>query len=382
MNERERFLTVLKGEMPDRLPWVARLELWYEYHSLNGTLPEKYRGWSMWDIQRDIGMGILARSDYYKRRYVGLEVVTTDKGNERLVEYRTPVGTVSTRHIIGSDVALSSTDAKAPGAYWYETEHMIKRVEDYPVVEYIFEHTVIDPNYEDIVNKEKALRGDGYPLPYGVDRVPIQDLLIQLIGYNNVYFEMADHLAQFEHLLRVITDYHKQQLWPVALGAPTDLVAVRANLTGLMTSPGIFRRYFAPYTQELAGLLHARGKKLATHMDGEPGQLLKVIADSGLDVIEAFTPAPMTGTTTGQARAAYGPNVIIWGGVPSAILVPDLHSEREFEDHMESVFREIAPGRNFILGVGDNTMPQASLDRVRRVGELVRERGKLPIVSA
>ncbi len=117
-------------------------------------------------------------------------------------------------------------------------------------------------------------------------------------------------------------------------------------------------------------------------MDGEPGQLLKVIADSGLDVIEAFTPAPMTGTTTGQARAAYGPNVIIWGGVPSAILVPDLHSEREFEDHMESVFREIAPGRNFILGVGDNTMPQASLDRVRRVGELVRERGKLPIVSA
>jgi hypothetical protein len=308
-------------------------------------------------------------------------VVTHDKGNERLVEYRTPVGTVSTRHIIGSDVAPSSTDAKAPGAYWYETEHLIKRVEDYAVVEYIFENAKIDPNYEDILDKEKQLAGDGYPLPYGIDRVPIQDLLIQIIGYNNAYFELADHLPQFERLLAVITDYHKRELWPVALDAPTDLIAIRANLTGLMTSPNLFQKYFAPYSRELAGLLHKRGKKLATHMDGEPGQLLKVIAASGLDVIEAFTPAPMTNASTGQARAAYGPDVIIWGGVPSAILVPDLHTEEEFEQHMMDLFQQIAPGNNFILGVGDNTMPQASLERVKRVGELVREHGKLPIAA-
>jgi hypothetical protein len=298
------------------------------------------------------------------------------------VEYRTPVGKVSTRHVIGADFAPSAANVNAPGAYWYETEHMIKRVEDYPVVEYIYENLHIEPNYEDILDKEKRLAGDGYPLPYGVDRVPIQDILIQLIGYNNAYYEMADHLPQFEHLLAVITDYHRRELWPVALDAPTDLIAIRANLTGLMTSPGIFRKYFAPYTQELSVLLHKRGKKLATHMDGEPGQLLKVITGSGLDVIEAFTPAPMTGVTLGQARAAYGPDVIIWGGVPSAILVPDLHTEEEFEAHMMTVFREIAPGNRFILGIGDNTMPEASLERVKRVGRLVQEYGRLPVEAS
>ncbi|MCL4533806.1 MAG: uroporphyrinogen decarboxylase family protein [Bacteroidetes bacterium] len=382
MNERERFTAVLRGEVPDRLPWVARLELWYEFHSANGSLPERYRGWSMWDIQRDIGMGILARSDYYRKKLQGVEVVTRDRGNERLVEYRTPVGTVSTRHVIGSDAAPLNAGGKAPGAYWYETEHMIKRVEDYAVVEYIYEHTLVEPNYEDIISKAERLHGDGYPLPYGADRVPIQDILIQLIGYNDVYFELADHLPQLERLLGVISDYHRQRLWPVALEAPTELVAIRANLTGLMTSPAIFERYFAPYTRELSALLHKRGKKLATHMDGEPGQLLRSIRGSGLDVIEAFTPAPMTGTTTGQARAAYGPGVIIWGGVPSAILCPDLATDEEFEAHMSKLFREIAPGHAFILGVGDNTMPQASLERVKRVGELVRERGKLPIPTS
>ncbi len=381
MNERERFVSVLQGEMPDRIPWVARLELWYEYHSLNNSLPDKYRGWSMWDIQRDIGMGILARCDYFRRRFNNVEIVTTDKGNERLVEYRTPVGTVSTRHVIGSDVAPSTTDPKAPGAYWYETEHMIKRAEDYAVVEFIYENATVDANYEDILEKEAGLHGDGYPLPYGVDRVPVQDLLIQIIGYNDVYFHLADHLPRFEHLLKVMTDFHKREIWPVALDAPIELVAIRANLTGLMTSPSIFEKYFAPYTREFAALLHRKGKKLATHMDGEPGQLLKNITNSGLDVIEAFTPAPMTGTTTAQARAAYGPKVIIWGGIPSAILVPDLHTEEEFEAHMEETFRAIAPGKNFILGIGDNTMPQASLERVKRVGDLVREKGRLPIAA-
>lgn len=44
MNERERVLAVLRRQRPDRIPWVARLELWYNARLATGTMPERFRG--------------------------------------------------------------------------------------------------------------------------------------------------------------------------------------------------------------------------------------------------------------------------------------------------------------------------------------------------
>jgi hypothetical protein len=46
---------------------------------------------------------------------------------------------------------------------------------------------------------------------------------------------------------------------------------------------------------------------------------------------------------------------------------------------MIDLFRTIAPGDAFILGVADNVLAEAKLERVARVGEMVREYGVYPI---
>lgn len=46
---------------------------------------------------------------------------------------------------------------------------------------------------------------------------------------------------------------------------------------------------------------------------------------------------------------------------------------------MHNVFRTIAPGDAFILGVADNVMPNARLDRLERITEMVEEWGYYPI---
>ena len=61
------------------------------------------------------------------------------------------------------------------------------------------------------------------------------------------------------------------------------------------------------------------------------------------------------------------------------MLLTSAVSEDEFEQHMDELFRVIAPGDAFILGVGDNVVPDAIFDRVVRVSELVRERGAYPV---
>src|SRR3989304_1136183 len=146
-----------------------------------------------------------------------------------------------------------------------------------------------------------------------------------------------------------------------------------------MTSPSLFEKYFAPYSRELSGLLHKKGKLLGTHLDGEPKPLLGLIPGSGLDVVEAFTPAPMFHCTVGDARKAFGGKVVILGGIPSVLLVPDAISDEQFETQMAELFKEIAPCDNSIPGMGNNTMPGASLERVKRVAEMVESYGSVPI---
>jgi uroporphyrinogen-III decarboxylase len=120
------------------------------------------------------------------------------------------------------------------------------------------------------------------------------------------------------------------------------------------------------------------GKFLFSHADGEVLGLLEPFVESGVDVIEAFAPQPMTRCTVAEARRVCGDKVMIWGGIPSAML-GDEFGEDDFEAFIRKIFREAAPGDGFILGVGDNVMPESLIDRVRRVRGYVDKYARLPI---
>jgi hypothetical protein len=86
----------------------------------------------------------------------------------------------------------------------------------------------------------------------------------------------------------------------------------------------------------------------------------------------------MVEVTLREARAAWGTDVIIFGGVPSIILEPTF-PEADFEAYMQDVFHAIAPGDAFILGVADNVMPTSLIERVERISDLVEQYGTYPI---
>jgi hypothetical protein len=86
----------------------------------------------------------------------------------------------------------------------------------------------------------------------------------------------------------------------------------------------------------------------------------------------------MVPLTLEAARAAFGTDVIIWGGLPSTLLC-DPVTDEAFEDYMMDLFRIIAPGDAFILGVADNIMPETKLDRLRRVREMIEAWGHYPV---
>lgn len=371
MTNRERILAVLDGKSPDRIPWIARLQLWYHARLAEGNLPVRFRGMSLPEIARALRTGNPARDGrVFQVRYEGMEVRTEREPDVVRQRFITPFGQVTYGQILTGEVK-GTTDQGLP------LEHPIKTVEDYRVWEYIAEHTYYDPSYEAYLAYEAEVGDDGFPMVHCGD-CPFHYFLLNLCGYNHAYFEIADHPQEFDHLMAVMTQVEQERLWPVVADSPARLILHGVHFDSQMTPPRFFRRYITPYYREFSALLHARGKNLAWHADDDSQAILTEIKDAGFDMSECFCTAPMVRVTLEEARAAWGTDVIIFGGVPSIILEPGF-PEAEFEAYLRGLFRAIAPGDAFILGVADNVMPTSLIERVERISDLVEQHGTYPV---
>ncbi len=372
MTNRQRILAILEGKSPDRIPWIPRMLLWWLANRNRGTLPDKYRGWRLRDIERDLGMGTPARDGrVYTTTIRNVEKAVRLDGMDIITEYITPVGSVCTRHKRTPELDLA-------GIQPLEVEKPIKRPEDYDVMLYIIENTRYFPCYEEFEAYDSEIGEDGLPMVSTGD-CPFHTFLEKYAGYEKGYLDLADYPDKVERLLETLAQKHREELWPIIARSPATLILHGAHYDSQMTPPQMFKKYITPYYQELSRLLHQHGKVLVHHADNDSQRILKDFQEAGYDMVECFTTAPLVNCTLKEARETWGTRMIIWGGIPS-ILLEESVSDEEFEESMVDMFRTIAPGDAFILGVADNVTAQAKLSRVIRVGELVEEYGKYPVV--
>ena len=375
MTDRERVLAILDGHTPDRIPWIPRLQVWHQAHTNMGSLPEQFEGMDLRRVERELGMGTPARSGGVAAReqHGDVEVSAQEEGDSTLTTYRTPAGSVSTRHR-GSDVLRQA------GIGNMEVEHFIKGPDDFAAVEYLMQHTHYRPTYQEYLDYEADIGDDGYPLVSAGD-CPFHYFLQKLAGYQNAYYLLFDYPDKVEHLLGVIEEVERERLWPLVADSPARLVLHGVHLDSSMTPAPMFSRYITPYYRDFTALLRPRGITLAMHADNDSRLILEHIREAGYGMAETFTTAPQVTCTLEEARAAWGTDVIIWGGVPS-VLLESAYSDEQFESYMRGVFRTIAPGAAFILGVADNIMPGALLHRLERIAEMVEMWGTCPIDPA
>src|SRR5512135_770168 len=51
---RKRIFATIRGEMPDKIPYAPRLDLWFSANKKRGTLPDAYQGFGHYDqVSRD-----------------------------------------------------------------------------------------------------------------------------------------------------------------------------------------------------------------------------------------------------------------------------------------------------------------------------------------
>ena len=398
MTEKERMLMAGRGDRADRLPWAPRIDLWYNANSLRRTLPAKYRqGMTLDKIADDIGGGyhkiipdyLDARSPEdnidrglgifrmkgmpYRAELGGVEREARKEGDTTSVTYHTPIGPVSCK------ITYTEEMKRAGVSISWITEHVIKKPEDYRIVGYIFKNMKVISDYENYLDYQKQVGDKGFAAARGLAAAgPMHQIMRDFLDATQFYLEMYDHPQEMRQLGEDMEPYY-DEIFRVLADCPAEVVFHGSNFDEMITYPPFFKEHILPYLQKLADMLHDQGKLLLCHCDGENRGLLDLIADSGMDIAEAICPQPMTKVTIGEVKKAFKGKVTIFGGIPSVALLEESMPDEEFERFMKNLFREIAPGDRFILGVSDTTPPDAKFERLFRITEMVREWGRLPM---
>jgi hypothetical protein len=299
-----------------------------------------------------------------------MDVLTYDEGFNSITEYVTPRGTARTV------LSRSAYEASEGIIGQLPTEYPLKSEEDYDIWMYVVRNTVYIPAYEEYEAYDREIGDDGLPM-VSVGDCPFHHWLQSLAGYQQGYLHLMDFRPRVEALLQVMAEKDRE-MWEVVAQSPAKLFLHGQHLSSQMTPPRYFDQYITPYYQDFTKLLHAHGKSLAMHADNDTSAILGNIQQAGFDMVECFITKPMAKITLKDAQDAWGTSVIIWGGIP-AIILEESYPVEEFEAYMKDIFRTIAPGDAFILGIADNAMGGSMLSRIEKVTGMVEKYGNYPV---
>jgi len=394
MTYRERMLATLAGRPTDCLPFVPRLDLWYKSNKYRGTLPDQYRNASLLDIAEDLDIGYHAVVPDYQTFDDPLDVVDRALGMWRVkhmpfrtalngiqrnisydgdftsVEYLTPVGKIRTKMLYNESMRSAGITLS------HVVEKALKTVDDYEALGYIYEHADPRPYYEGLAQFKEEIGERG--LIGGIATMgasPMHEILHELMTYEEFVYAYYDNQDELQRLASRMSAYHHKTI-ELAIASPADFIHVGTNYDLQITWPDFMAEHVAPHLASTAEKIHAAGKLLLTHTDGENTNLLPYFVAGHIDIADSVCPAPLTMLTLKQVRDAFkGSGITIWGGVASVAVLENSMSDREFDAYLDQLLSDIGDGDRLILSIADTAPPDMKFSRLERIAKLAKEFG-------
>lgn len=329
---------------------------------------------------RNRGMGLCVRRSTIWSERPNVRVETWTEDTVAVTAYRTPAGDVLTR---------SQTHVgRISDSQSVEIEGMIKGVEDYDPVIFMLNDTVFhtdNSTYYDTVRdlgrdgiyRDEGLGGESSP--YGATR----NYFGSMYGLEKWVYAQRDHPDHFARLLEAQVQCEERRLQLVA-SSPAEFIGF-GWLEGLW-GPEQFEKYELPFYRKWVPYLQSRGKICALHCDATRNlrAYARMIAETGVDVVEAYTPPPVSDLPLAEARAAWGPKTVIWVNFPETIF---WSGPEETKRYAVQLLKSDAPGDALVIGfteMGPWGAVDDETERIFRSGtvaimEAIEEYGNYPI---
>jgi uroporphyrinogen-III decarboxylase len=385
MTHRERFFALLEGRPVDRLPFFPDISDWYkarrtpagepqrfptgalipdgiDFHKVQHDMPPEWASWSYLDFYRNYDWGLPVHIyDWCNTQGHGytLETKKRSTGAQKTVTqiWTTPHGVLTSAKEMAADGSFAST------------KYLVATLEDLDILEYIVTHTEVQADHERI-NSVLSQIGDMGVADLAVGRSPFGRIVQDYVGIEQTAYWMHDHR---QRMLDLLASLEEQGLKIIESAARSDarIVIISDHADEALLNPRWYREFCIPFYQKACEILHDHGKIVSTHLDGNISGLLPLLKETGFDLLDGCTPAPMTNYRPGDLAAALGEGQCAYCGVPSTLFVQGL-ADSVILDSAEEIVQALK-GR-LILNVGDVLPPNGDVQQVIELGEWAKRR--------
>ena len=367
MTQNERVRAVYQHRQPDQVPLMLDLSHWYKK---NRNVPFNLSGFTaveqgLVDLHKQIGAVSYCEMGGFYSLYsddpeVRLES-TTDAGvfTTRII---TPLGTIHEERVFNA-VTYSYGIRK----------YMLQSADEFAIVEYLMARLRYKPKWDYYRAWQESLGELAYPyvqLPYSGSGY----LMARYMGVEEAVYALLDEPEKASRLIRAVNACNLRILDDLIDG-PFETLFISDNYDSNVQTKQFFDLYVRDYYTEVARRLHAHGKYLAIHVDGESRGVLTWLAECGVDCADAVTPKPMFSLAPDQMRAAAGPDLILSGGIPATIF-GSLGSDEAFADCVKRWLDTRLASPRLIMAAGDQVPPDAPFHRIAMLPELVAKYGR------
>ena len=325
MTTKERFLTAIIRQKPDRLPVTT-------HHVMPSFLDEYFEGRSMdeffdhfgidpvtWQMAYTFNPGTGEYFDPLHTELGFLEArrISSDNWRFRIEEIPDPVYKKQ-RFIIQTPKGELSMALQADRHSTWVAEYLIKEKRDIDLIAEYMTYPICDVSAinerAEVWGQRGLFRGhiccfDGFGQPG-----TWQDAAC-IVGIQKLIMATFDD-PQWVHELLSILQKRKLHYIQSLKGANYDLLELGGgDASTTVISPDIFNEFVAPYDTPLIAAAHEAGQRIVYHTCGGMMPILESIAAMKPDAMETFTPPAMGGDVDlAEAKRRIGDKVCMIGG--------------------------------------------------------------------
>jgi len=377
MTHRDRVLTALRHEEPDRVPM-----------DLGGCLASTIVASCYPALRRHLGLPVHDTEE--SLRYASLAVIDPDVRAALDVDIVHAPNAFGTRKTVRVLSPLSFVDEW--GVQWHKPEAGHYYVEKPP---FAADATVAAaerhawPAASDLVNTD-GLAAAVARLRRETDcaislelRGRVMSVGQFLRGFEDWMMDLADNHAFVQALLERTTaiEIEANERILSAVGDAVDVVYTSDDLGGQegpLLSPTAFRKLFRPYFARLWAHIRSRSKAfLMHHCCGSIRPLIRDFADLGVQVLNPIQ-VSAANVDPASLKAEFGRDLSFWGGVDTRSVLPR-GTPAAVAGEVRRRLLEMGRGGGYILAAVHNLQPEVPPANIVALFEAGRRDGRYPL---
>ncbi len=384
MNHKERALTALNHEEPDRVP--------IDLGGRNTTLMLRcYEALKKKLGKEDIPTQVMSK--VWQTAYVDDYFLEKFDADFRQVRPRNIA-------VLGSTQAKEYADdgceiftdqwgvkRKLDGEYATIHEYNIKTPTLETLEHYPWPNAADDFDFSTVREEAKKLHDEGEYAVVGCmgNAGNLFDQCWYLRGMPEFFMDMMIKKDFAHALMRTVCDQRKEnaRLFLEEAGEYIDVFQCADDLAmqnAPFMSPAMYREFIKPYQAELFGYIKSMTRaKLYFHSCGAVTNLLDDLVDVGVDILNPVQ-VSATGMETDKLKARFGTRLSFWGGIDTFDVLPN-GNPHDVRKEVAKRIGDLAPGGGYILGSVHNMQSDVPPENVIAMLESALELGRYPIVS-